>query len=123
MKENKEVAYTDSNRVGVFNLSFEQQQDRELMSSLMQLMVVLEAFPHESGRGTTFICASKLFQELHEGEEIPEYRLEFDHPSRPLEEWARKECTKSGAFGWRAIRNIIVRVPPLNINMSPKVIH
>ena len=123
---NREVYYVDSNRLGKFNLTFEMQKDRELMGSLFKLMTpVIEAYPHESGRGTTFVAVSELFHQLGEGEEIPQYRLEFDHPSAPpLSEEARRECTKSGAFGWRAIRNNIVRVPPLNINLSPnKVVH
>ena len=122
MEENKEIAYSDSNRIGKFSIMFEMLEDRELIGALMALMApVLEAYPHESGRGTTFVAASELFQELQEGDEIPEYRIEFDHPTRPLPPERARECTKSGAFGFRAIRNTIVRVPPATF--SHKALH
>lgn len=121
MEENREIAYSDSNRIGKFHIMFEMLKDRELIGALMALMTVLEAFPHESGRGTTFIAASDIFQELEPNTEIPEYRIEFDHPTKPLPPDRARECTKSGAFGFRAIRNIIVRVPP--VTFSHKVLH
>ena len=121
MEEIKEVGYSDSNRIGKFNIMFEMLEDRELIGALMALITVLEAYPHESGRGTTFIGASEIFQELQPGDEIPEYRLEFDHPIRPLPPERARECTKSGAFGFRAIRNTIVRVPPATF--SHKALH
>ena len=122
------IRHTDSNRIGIFNITKEMQQDRELIAALMRLCVVLEAGPHPSGRGTAYIAESaELFQPLQPGEEIPQYRIVFDHPSLPLPPEEAALCTaKSGLFRFRAVRNTIVRVPPLEMRYSghgPQSVH
>ncbi len=125
---NKEVAYSDSNRVGKFNILHEVLHDgreRPLLLALFGLCVVLEVYENESGRGKTYIAASYLFQPLAEGEEIPDYRIECywpdqDCPSAEIE----KECIRAnGNFRFRAVRQNIVRVPPLNLSLRPQVVH
>ncbi len=112
--EKKEILYPDSNRIGKFNLAHELLRDgaaRPMLQALFGLCVVLEVEEHDSGRGKTYIGASELFQPLAEGEEIPEYRVEFvcGMPfQNPEHEASRLE---SGAFGFVAIRQVIVRVP------------
>jgi hypothetical protein len=112
--EKKEIAYPDSNRVGKFNLTHELLLDgsaRPMLKALFGLCVILEAEEHDSGRGKTYIAASELFQPLAEGEEIPEYRIEFacNMPFTNPEHEARR--TNSGVFGFVAVRQIIVRAP------------
>ena len=108
------IAYPDSNRIGKFNLAHELLRDgaaRPMLQALFGLCVVLEAEEHESGRGKTYIAASELFQPLAEGEEIPEYRIEFAcNQAFPNPDYEAKRMN-SGAFGFVAIRNIIVRAP------------
>lgn len=120
-----QVAYSASNKIGKFNITWEQLNDREIMASLFALLdAVLHCYDHESGRGKTYIAASdKLFQQVEEGGEVPQYRLEFDHPLKPLpDREAAAQCVKSKhGFSWRAVRNHIVRVPPLNIHMQPRL--
>lgn len=110
------VAYANSNRVGRINVLYAVIRDeRPMIAALMALCVVLECEEHESGRGKTYTCASELFQPLNEGDEIPEYRLEFVHDQQfenPEREAAR---INSGKFGFVAIRNHILRAPLLSI--------
>jgi hypothetical protein len=113
------VRYSASNRIGQFRITYEMLEDRELMRALFSLCLVLKAWDHESGRGKEYICASDLFDEVAEGNEVPEYRLEFDHPTLPLaDREAAARCVKVGDFGFRAVRKIIVRVPPLAVTQS-----
>jgi hypothetical protein len=110
------IAYANSNRVGRINVLYDVIRDeRPMIAALMALCVVLECEDHESGQGKTYVCASELFQPLNEGDEIPEYRLEFvyDQPFElPEREAAR---TNSGKFGFVAIRKTIIRAPLLSI--------
>lgn len=94
-----EIVYSGSNRIGRFQIVFEVLDDRALCEALFSKCVVLASEPHESGRGRGFIAASELFQELGEGEEIPEYRIEVDH--------------LDGKFTFRAIRQTIIRAPAI----------
>jgi hypothetical protein len=109
--DTKEISFPDSNRVGKFNVLHEVlRSERGMIGALLGLCTLIESGPHESGRGIEFIAAGPLFQELAEGEEIPEYRIEmsvepFENPER---EAAR---TNSGRFGFVAIRKTVVRVP------------
>lgn len=122
MNNTKEVVFPDSNRIGKFNLAHELLRDgaqRPMLQALFGLCVVLEVDDHESGHGKTYIAASDLFRPLAEGEEIPEYRIEFacnqafDNPEREASR------INSGVFGFCAIRQIIVRVPPAQLTYRP----
>lgn len=113
--------YASSNRVGMFRILHELLQDgreRPLLQALFGLCVVLHTEPCESGRGVYYIAASDLFEELREGEEIPEYRIEMAWPDQALKNPAHElTCTRSadGRFRFKAIRKIIVRVPPASL--------
>ena len=117
MEKMKPIYQTDSNKVGSFNILFEKEPDTELMQALMDLCTVIHAFPHESGRGTTYVAISDLFEGIEDGEEVPQYRIEFRAPDqkfdRPDYEVRR---LNSRRFGFVAIRNTIIRVPPLQIS-------
>jgi len=122
----REVSYPDSNRIGKMLIARETLRDgtqRPMLQALFGLCIILEVGDHESGRGKEYIAASELFEPLAEGEEIPEYRIEqatlmpfaqADHEARRL---------NSGAFGFVAIRRIIVRVPAIAVRASAQVIH
>jgi len=63
--EKTELSYPDSNRIGKFNINFEQQRngaERPMLQALFGLCIVLEVENHESGRGKTYYAASELFQ-------------------------------------------------------------
>jgi len=125
--ENKQICYPDSNRVGKFNITHEQLRngaERPMLQALFGLCVVFDVEEHESGRGKTYYAASELFQPLLEGEEFPEYRIEFAAPGVPFpnpEHQARR--LDSREFGFIAVRQIIVRVPPAQMSYQPHVIH
>lgn len=119
-----EIIYPSSSRIGKFNLMYDLLRDgreRPMLQALFGLCVVLETEPHESGRGKTFYAASDLFEPLREGEEIPQYRIEFvcDKPFEQ-EDWQRRRI-ESGPFGFVAIRNTIIRVPPATVAVRPHV--
>ena len=112
--EKKEIVYPDSNRIGKFNLQHELLRDgsaRPMLQALFGLCIVLEVEEHESERGKTYVAASDLFQPLAENEEVPEYRIEFacNQPFTDPEHEGRR--LNSGAFGFVAVRQIILRVP------------
>jgi hypothetical protein len=109
-----EIASSDSNTLGNFSLTYEMQTDTELVRALMSLCKVLHAEPHESGRGTRYVAASALFQPLLEGEEIPEYRIEFRQDSAPFDTM-EDECRALAHSGLRfaAFRQHIIRVPTI----------
>lgn len=117
----KEIYHPDSNRVGRMLIPFGTLRDeRELIGALLSLCVVLDAEDHESGRGKAYTCASDLFQALGEGEEIPEYRVEFAHDDvRPQFDdptWETQfPVLRSGKFRFVAIRRHIVRVPTARV--------
>jgi len=124
--ENGQIAYPDSNRIGKFNIMHEQLRngaERPMLQALFGLCVVLQVEDHESGRGKTYYAASELFQPLAEDEEIPEYRIEFAAgvPFPNPEHEARR--LNSGTFGFVAVRQNIVRVPPAQMHLTPHVIH
>jgi hypothetical protein len=119
--ESRQVWFPDSNRIGKFNLLSEVLHDgtqRPMLQALFGLCRILEVIDHESGRGKTYIAASDLFQPLAEGEEIPEYRIEMAC-NMPFEDPKRETARiNSGSFGFVAIRNIIVRVPPIQMRIN-----
>lgn len=117
-KTTVEIVYPDSNRIGRIWLPFEVLRngaDAPMLKALFGLCVILKTEPHDNGRGMTYYAASDLFQPIGEGDEIPEYRLEvvydsaFDNPER------ERDRTDSGKFGFCAIRNFILRVPPAQL--------
>lgn len=121
-----EICYPDSNRIGKFKLPHELLRDgaqRPLLQALFGTCVILEAQDHESGRGKSYIAASELFQPLAEGEEIPEYRIEFacGMPFPDPEHEAHR--LNNGAFGFVAVRQFVVRVPPLQVSLRPQSVH
>lgn len=117
------VRYVDSNRVGQFNITHEGLTNRPMCAALFALCTVLKELPHESGRGKTFIAASELFEPVLEGAEIPTYRIDFA-ANRPFErEDYEARRLNSGVFGFVAIRQNIVRVPPLQMKFNPGAIH
>lgn len=123
---NIEICYPDSNRIGKFKILHEHLRDgarRPMWQSLFGLCVVLGSHEDESGRGMVFYAASDLFQEVKEGEEIPEYRIEHaqNMPFPDPEHQARR--LDGGAFGWVAVRKIILRVPPLQMSIRPHAVH
>jgi hypothetical protein len=118
MSERREILYPDSNRVGKFNLLYGLLEDggaRPMLQALLELCAVLEVGEHGSGRGKEYVAVSGLFQPLGEGEEIPEYRIEFacSTPFPNQEHEARR--LNSGAFGFVAIRKTIVRAPAASL--------
>jgi hypothetical protein len=116
-----EIVHPDSNRVGSFNILNEVlRDDAPMCAALFALCTLLASEDHESGRGKTYIAASALFEPLAEGEEIPEYRIEFayDQPFANPEWEARRVA--SGKFGFAAFRKIIVRVPTAQSGAHPQ---
>lgn len=115
--------FSSSPRVGKFNISHEllnNPAERPMLQALMGLCVVLEVEEHESGRGKQYIATSELFQNLLEGEEIPNYRIEFafdrafDNPEYEVRR------VDNGSFGFVAIRQHIVRVPTASAGHAVK---
>ena len=121
-----EICYPDSPRIGKFSIRHEALRDgaqRPMLQALFGLCVILEVSEDASGRGKEYVAASDMFQALEEGEEIPRYRIECathmafadpDHEERRLD---------SGAFGFVAIRNIVVRVPPIALRATAHQVH
>lgn len=99
--------FSPDNRIGQFNMLYEQLEDRPLCEALFGKCVVIHCEDHECGRGKRYIASSDLFEPATEGEEVPEYRF---------------ECTTGdGKFEFKAIRNTIIRVPPAQV--SHQVLH
>jgi len=115
-----EIVYPDSNRLGQFFVPYEVLRngaDRPLLQALFGLCLPLKTEEHENGRGLRYYAVSAMFQELLEGEEIPEYRIamvcgKFENP-----EYERQR-TNSGEFGFVAVRNTIIRVPPVHVSVN-----
>jgi hypothetical protein len=119
-----EISYPDSNRVGCALLSHDTlQQDRAMVGALLAMCTVIAVEDHESGRGKRFILAGPMFDELKEGEEIPEYRIEFvyDQPFENQDWQARR--VNSGNFGFAFFRKTIIRVPALNVGIRSNAPH
>lgn len=115
----KRIAYSESNKLGKFNIPHERDEDdREMLGALFAICVLLEVHEHESGRGRTYIAASELFQPLSEGDEIPEYRLEYVCNQHFENEEREARRINSGPFGFVAIRKTIVRVPPVAVGIN-----
>lgn len=124
--EHQQIAYPHSPRIGKFHIPHETLNDvvqRPLLQALFGLCVVLEAGDHDSGRGKTYIAASELFDALEEGDEVPEYRIEFAYgmPFESADYEARR--LNGGGCGFVAIRKIIVRVPPIQVSLRPQITH
>lgn len=93
----------------------ESDDGRHILPALFSLCIVLSVSAHESGRGLQYIASSGLFQPLSEGDEVPEYRIEytFDAPFSNPEYEAQRLNTADGRFGFVAIRKNVLRVPPI----------
>ena len=124
--EKKEIVYPDSNRIGKFNVTHELLRDgaaRPMLQALFGLCVLLDCEKHESGRGNVYIAASDLFQPLAESEEVPEYRIEFAcNQAFPNSEHEARRLN-SGAFGFVAVRQTILRVPTATFTTHGKAPH
>lgn len=121
------IAYPDSPRVGKFRVINEKLVDgreRPLLQALFGLCVVLGMEdPDETGRGKMYYAASELFQALSEGEQIPEYRIECSWPDSCFTnpEHEKDFVQAQNGFRFRAVRQNIVRVPPLEMSLRPNV--
>lgn len=116
-----EIHYPNSNRVGKFRILFEMlREGRELCGALFALCVMLSVEDHESGRGLHYIAAAPLFEPLAEGEEIPEYRIEAAPPGARFETVEHEAAAVGAPGAWRfvAIRQLVVRVPPLAVGIE-----
>jgi hypothetical protein len=124
MGAEKMEIFSSSDRVGKFKIlhkSLGDPADQPLLQALMGLCIVLHVEEHESGRGKQYYASSVLFQPLLEGEEIPEYRIDFAFDSAfPNPEHEAKRIN-NGAFGFVAIRQHIVRVPAAALAHAVKV--
>ena len=123
-----QIAYPDSPRVGKFQIAYEflrNGAERPMLQALFGLCVILEVEPHESGRGKLFYAASDLFQALHDGEEIPEYRIEYAWPDRAFTNPAdERDCIKTeGGFRFKAIRQFVIRAPSASFAAIPQKLH
>ena len=121
---NQVIRYPDSNRIGKFNVLHEVLADgtnRPMLQALFGLCVVLDVSENESGRGKTYIAASDLFQPLNEGEEVPEYRIDFAHDRAfPNADHESMRINSTNKFGFVAIRQTVVRVPQLQFTAAAK---
>ena len=123
---NTEIYHPDSNRLGKIRITYETLRDgaeRPMLRALFALCDKIDEYEDESGRGHEFILASDLFQPLTEGEEIPQYRIESVHnkPFPEADDEARR--LNAGDFGFVAIRQILIRVPPATVLMQPRITH
>ena len=116
-----EIAFSGSNRLGRLLILHEKlRTDRPWISALFGICTLLHSEEHESGRGMAFIVACDAFDEIPEGGEIPDYRIEavydqaFENP-----EWQARRVD-SGRFGFAFFRKIVVRVPPASVGMQPR---
>jgi hypothetical protein len=118
-----EISYPDSNKIGQFFLTYEvirNGADAPMLQALFSLCVILHTEQHENGRGISYYAASeKLFQPITDGSDIPEYRLEivydraFENPER------ERGRINVGLWGFCAVRKTILRVPPVQVQMTP----
>jgi len=122
----KELVYHASNRIGKFNLLHEvlaADANRPWLQALFGLCVVLSTEENESGRGKTYIAVSELFEGLGEGEEIPQYRIEMAPVGSFADGFLESRRKDSGEFSFAAVRNTIVRVPPVQTHHTAKQVH
>jgi hypothetical protein len=106
------IHYSDDPHVGRFDLP--PDVERPIADALIRsCRAVISIEPHESGHGTTVTAAHPgLFDALHEGEEVPHYRVEFAVNGVPMVDPALESRRFSaGGFGFAAVRRYIVRVP------------
>ena len=109
-----QISHPDSNKIGRFNILTDSLDER--VAALFTIMTVLKVEPHESGRGKTFFAASDLFQPLLEGEEIPEYRIDSAYDCAFPDADKESRRINVGKFGFVAIRQHIIRVPPASVH-------
>jgi hypothetical protein len=97
-----ELHHPDSNRIGCFNVLYDEHDAR--LRALLEGCTVLQVEPHESGRGKAYYAASPMFEPLADKAEIPEYRIEGEQDG--------------GKWTFKAIRKTIIRVPPVSVHVS-----
>ena len=122
----KKSHYATDPRLGMLLITHETLRDRELISALFSHVTILETEPHESGRGMRFVLQCELFDELKNGEELPEYRIEMAPPGKPFdnpEHEQRKQVGQAPGFRFVAIRKIIVRAPLATAQHNAMTVH
>jgi len=121
-----EVYYPNSNRLGRILVLYETiAEQAEMLGALFALGVVVEVEDHECGRGKIYTIACRpqgphFFDALSEGEEIPEYRIEWAHDCAFENPEREAKRVDSGRFGFAFVRKIIVCVPPLQMGVAPQ---
>ena len=123
-----EIFYPNSNRIGRLLILHETIDSHpEMLGALFALGVIVHVEDHESGRGKVYDMACRhngpaLFDALQEGDEIPEYRVEWVHDGTFENPEREAKRVDSGRFGFAFIRKVIVRVPPVQIGTRPRAI-
>lgn len=125
MTEAIELSYPDTNRLGkLLILDRALRDDAAMVGALFGLVKVIKEGRHESGRGKEFYVACPadvpLFEPLREGEEIPEYRVEFVYDRKFERDDLEARRVNNGRFGFVAIRNFIIRVPPIQMHIAAR---
>ncbi|HMG59812.1 MAG TPA: hypothetical protein VK583_08795 [Burkholderiales bacterium] len=121
-----EVYYPNSNRLGRLLILYETiAEHAEMLGALFALGVIVHVEDHESGRGKVYDMACRhngpaFFDALQDGDEIPEYRVEWVHDGAFENPEREAKRVDSGRFGFAFIRKIIVHVPPLQMVMQPR---
>lgn len=121
-----EIFYPDSNRMGRLLILHETIDSHpEMLGALFALGVIVHVEDHESGRGKVYDMACRqrgpaFFDALQDGDEIPEYRVEWVHDGAFENPEREAKRVNSGRFGFAFIRKVIVRVPPLTMGVTPR---
>lgn len=97
-----ELHFPDSNRIGSFNILHEEHDER--VRALLSGCTILQAEPHESGRGKIYYAASPMFEPLADGSEVPEYRIDGEQDG--------------GKWNFKATRKTVIRVPTVGVHVS-----
>lgn len=115
------VYYPNSNRLGRLLVLYETiASHAEMLGALFSLGVIVEVDDHECGRGKVYTMACRpqgphFFAELSEGEEIPEYRIEWVHDGAFENQDREAQRVNAGRFGFSFVRKTVLRVPPLQM--------
>lgn len=113
-----QIHFPDSDKIGCFRILFETLRDcRAQVQALFNLCTVVHVEDDETGRGKMYYAASDLFEQIKEGSEIPEYRIESREGLNKFDqsEHEARAISSTNSFRFVAIKKIIVRVPTLQI--------